>query len=86
MKPSKLKIKIKNQSYNVIIGQNLIKNFSEILSANSIDFKKCLLVVDNKVPKKFLKKITFTLKKKKNLFIFLIQAKSIKTKKVSINY
>ena len=54
MKPSKLKIKIKNQSYNVIIGQNLIKNFSEILSANSIDFKKCLLVVDNKVPKKFL--------------------------------
>jgi len=34
MKPSKLKIKIKNQSYNVIIGQNLIKNLSDILSAN----------------------------------------------------
>ena len=84
MKPSKLKIKIKNQSYNVIIGQNLIKNFSEILSANSIDFKKCLLVVDNKVPKKFLKKITFTLKKKKK-FIYLFNSSEINKNQKSIN-
>ena len=69
MKPSKLKIKIKNQSYNVIIGQNLIKNLSKILNANSIDFKKCLLVVDNKIPKKFLKKIVFTLKEKKKIYL-----------------
>ena len=86
MKPSKLKIKIKNQSYNVVIGPNLIRNFSKILNDNLINFKKCLLVIDNKVPKNYLKKIISVLKKKKNLLIFLIQAKSIKTKKVSINY
>ena len=81
MKPSKLKIKIKNQSYNVIIGQNLIKNFSEILSANSIDFKKCLLVVDNKIPKKFLKKIVSTLKKKKIYLSFQLKRNQQKSKK-----
>jgi len=52
MKVSKLKIKTKNQSYNVIVGSNIIKNLSKIFNDNSINFKKCLLVIDNKVPNK----------------------------------
>ena len=82
MSTSKLKIKTKNQSYNVIIGNNLIKNLLKILNDNLINFNKCLLVIDNKVPKKFIIKINFYLKKKKNLFIFLIQVKLIKTRKL----
>ena len=38
MKASKLIIKTKNQSYNVIVGSNIIKNLSKILNDNSISF------------------------------------------------
>ena len=47
-------VKTKTQSYNIIIGNNLIKNLSKILKDNSMNFKKCLLVIDKKVPKKNL--------------------------------
>ena len=71
MKVSKLKIKTKNRSYNVIIGSNIIKNLSKIFNDNSINFKKCLLVIDNKVPNKFIKKIKYNLKRKKKItYIF----------------
>ena len=82
MSASKLKIKTKNQSYNVIVGSNLIKNLLKILNDNLINFNKCLLVIDNKVPKKFIIKINSLFKKKKNLFIFLIQVKLTKTRKL----
>ena len=57
MNTSKLRIKTKNQSYNVIVGNNLIKNLLKILNDNLINFNKCLLVIDNKVPNKFIIKI-----------------------------
>ena len=79
---SKIRIRTKNQSYNVIVGNNLIKDLLKILKNNSISFNKCLLVIDNKVPKKFINKINFLLKKKINLPILLIQVKLIKTKKL----
>ena len=44
---SKIKINIKNQNYNVLIGNNLLKNTIKILIVNSIDFSICLLVIDN---------------------------------------
>ena len=68
---SKIKIRTKNQSYNVIIGNDLIKNLQKILKDNLIDFNKCLFVIDSKVPKKFLKKINLLFKKKNNFkYIF----------------
>ena len=79
---SKIRIRTKNQSYNVIVGNNLIKDLLKILKNNSISFNKCLLVIDNKVPKKFINKINFLLKKKINLSTFLIQVKLIKVKKL----
>ena len=82
MNASKLRIKTKNQSYNVIVGNNLIKDLLKILNENLINFNKCLLVIDNKVPKKLIIKINFLLKKKKNFFIFLIQVKLIKTREL----
>ena len=68
---SKIKIKTKNQSYNIIVGNDLTKNLQKILKDNFINFNKCLFVIDSKVPKKFLRKINLLLKKKNNLiYIF----------------
>jgi len=69
MNSSKLRIKTKNQSYNIIVGNNLIKNLLKILNDNLINFNKCLLVIDNKVPKKLIIKINSLLKKKKKNFL-----------------
>ena len=66
MSQFKLKIKTKNQSYNVFVGKNLLK----ILNKSFINFNKCLLVIDNKVPKKFIKKINFLLKKKRKIYLY----------------
>ena len=82
MNHSVIRIKTKNQSYNVVVGNNVIKNLNKILKINSINFNKCLLIVDSKVPKKFVKKINSLLKKKKKLNTILIQVKSIKVKKL----
>ena len=57
MKPIKLKIETKTQKYPIIIGSNLISNFSKIIKSNSLIFNQCLLVVDKNVPKKFITKI-----------------------------
>ena len=70
MKITKLKIKTKNRFYNIIIGNNLIKKLSKIITDDSINFEKCLLVIDNKVPKKLIKQIILSLKKKKKIIYF----------------
>jgi len=57
MKPIKLKIKTKTHEYPIIIGSYLVSNISNIFKKNSIQFKKCLLVVDKNIPKKIFLKI-----------------------------
>ena len=84
MKISKLKISTKNQSYNVIVGNNLIKNLLKILKYSSIDFNKCLLVVDKKVPKKFSKQILSSLKRKKK-FTYYFNSKEINKNQKTVN-
>tara|TARA_B100000686_G_scaffold343439_1_gene424286 strand:+ start:1121 stop:2221 length:1101 start_codon:yes stop_codon:yes gene_type:complete len=79
-----LKIKTKSKTYNVIIGRNLLKNFSRILNNNLISFDKCLLLVDNKVPKKILKKINFSLIGKKKI-TFFFKSSEINKNQNSIN-
>ena len=69
MSQFKLTIKTKNQSYNVFVGNNLIKNLLKILNSNFIDFNKCLLVIDNKIPKKLIIKINSLFKKKKKIYL-----------------
>ena len=66
MKPIKLIIKTKSETYPIIIGNNLVKNISQIFKKNSIKFNQCLLVIDKKVPKKIVSTITKSLKRKKN--------------------
>ena len=59
MSQIKLNIKTKTQKYPILIGKKLSANISQIIRSNSINFNRCLLVIDSNVPKKFV----FTIKK-----------------------
>ena len=63
MKPIKLIVKTNSERYPIIIGRNLISNLSRIFKTNSINFKKCLLVLDKNIPNKYVKQISRSLKK-----------------------
>ncbi len=65
MKIIKLNVKTKSDNYPIIIGSNIISNLSLYLNKNSINFSQCLLIIDEKVPKKMISKIIKSLKKKK---------------------
>ncbi len=79
MKPIKLKIETNTQKYPIIIGSNLITNFSKIIKNNSLIFNQCLLVVDKNVPKKFITKIKNSLKKKKIYICFFSASEANKS-------
>ena len=71
MKPIKLRVNTKLESYPIIIGSNLIQNLNLYLKKNSINFNQCLLVIDENVPSKMIFKIEKSLKKKKiSRFVF----------------
>ena len=79
-----IKIKTKNQSYNVHVGNNLIYNFKKILKNDSIKFDKCLLVIDRNVPKKKLKKIKLLLKDNKK-FEYNFKSSEVNKNQKTIN-
>ena len=64
MNSIKLQVKTNNQKYPIIIGNNIISKFNEILKKNSIEFNQCLFIVDSNVPKKLTKKILKLFSKK----------------------
>ena len=78
MKQIRLNIKTKTEKYPIIIGSNLTSSLLKIFKSNSIDFDKCLIVVDKNVPKKFVSNIKKSLKKKRFCVIFLKLVKKIK--------
>ena len=63
MKPIRLIVKTNSEKYPIIIGNDLLSKLSKIFKKNSINFKKCLLVIDNNVPNKFIKQISKSLNK-----------------------
>jgi len=73
MKQTKLNIVTKTEKYPIIIGSNLISSVSKIFKLNSIDFNKCLIVVDKNVPKKFISNIKRSLKSK-NIYVIFFNA------------
>ena len=64
MKQTRLNIITKTEKYPIIIGSKLTSRVSKILKSNSINFDKCLIVVDKNVPKKFVSNIKKSLKNK----------------------
>ena len=84
MKPIKLNIKTKSEKYPIIIGTNILKDLAVHAKKNSIDFNKCLLVIDKNVPTKMISKITKSLKKKQIFkFIFNSNEKNKNLKNVN---
>jgi len=73
MKQTKLNIVTKTEKYPIIIGSNLTSSVSKIFKSNSIDFDKCLIVVDKNVPKKFVSNIKKSLKNK-SIFVLFFNA------------
>ena len=65
MKPIKLIVKTKSETYPIIIGSNIVKDLSKILNNNFITFDKCLLIIDKKVPNKMISRVTKSLRNKK---------------------
>jgi len=83
MKPIKLIVKTKSENYPIIIGSNLIKDLASHLKKNSINFNKCLLIIDDKVPRKMISKLTRSLKGKKvSKFLFKANEKNKNYKNV----
>ncbi len=65
MKSKIIKVKTKSKNYEVHIGTNLIQKLNNILMKNKLLFSKCLIVIDNKIPKKFRTLLSRNLKNQK---------------------
>ena len=84
MKIIKLKIKTKSQNYPIIIGSNLISNISKLVKNNSVNFKKCLLIVDKNISRKIISKIKKSLIRKK-LYVYYFQASEVNKNQNKVN-
>ncbi|PDH21552.1 MAG: 3-dehydroquinate synthase [Pelagibacterales bacterium MED-G42] len=84
MKLINLKVNTKNNNYSIIIGSSLLSNFFKIIKNHSIDFKKCLLVVDKNISKNIVKELISSLKKKK-IFIHYLKASEINKDQKNVN-
>ena len=86
MKTIKLIVNTKSETYPIFIGSKLVTKLLRILKQNSINFNKCLFVIDKKVPKKMISKINQSMKNKKCFKYFLLLKKKIKIKKMLTIY
>ena len=66
-----LPINTKSKKYKIYIGHNIISSLNKIIKKEKIIFKKILFVVDNKVPKIFLKKIKSKINSEKKINLFI---------------
>ena len=84
MKKIKLKVVTKNNNYPIIIGSGISKNIPKLLNENSINFSKCLLIIDKKIPSIFIKKIIDSFHNKKIISFFFNASEKNKNQK-SVN-
>ena len=84
MKPIQLRVQTKSNNYQIIIGSNLITKLSAIFKKNSLDFKKCLLVVDRNISKKIILNIKKSLSNK-DIHIFNFNASEKNKNQNSVN-
>ena len=88
MKKTKIVVNTKTKKYSIFIGSGILNNSANIFKKNKIKIKKCLIVVDKKIPKKNL----LILKKQissKNIFIYYFSPseknKSLKSINIILN-
>ena len=86
MKIKKLSVNTYSQNYRILIGSNLISKLSVLLKKNSINFKKCLLLVDKNIPKNYVSKIKNSLSNKnREIHISFIRATESNKNQKNIN-
>ena len=84
MKTNKLSVNTVSQKYPIIIGSGIIADLDKILTKNSIRFDKCLIIIDNKVPKYFVKKILKSITDS-NKYIYYFKSSELNKDISSIN-
>ena len=65
-----LLINTKSKSYKIYIGNNILSQFNKIIKKEKIYFKKSLIIVDKKIPKKSFLKINSKIKCEKKIVFF----------------
>ena len=84
MKPIKLIIKTNSEQYPIIIGHNLINNLPIFFKNHLLPSNKFLLIIDKKVPKRFISIVEKSLKKVKiHKFFFNANEKNKSQKSVN---
>ena len=84
MNTVKLQINTKDHKYPIFIGSGLLNKLSKLLKNCSIKFNKCLLVVDNKVPKTLVNKILKSLPKKQTI-VYIFKANELNKNQINVN-
>jgi len=84
MNTIKLQVNTKSNKYPIFIGSKLITKLSKLLKNCSIKFTKCLLVVDNKVPKTLVNKILKSLPKKQTI-VYTFRASELNKNQINVN-
>ena len=69
----KLQVKAEGKKYPIFIGNNILNKLQRLLKENLISFNQCLIVADNKVPKKLIIQVLNSFPKKK-IFIHYFTA------------
>ena len=80
----KLRVKTNNQQYPIIIGNGAANKIKKLLKENSINFNQCLIVIDNKIPKKIIKKILSFLPKR-NITTYYFRSSELNKNQNSVN-
>lgn len=69
-----IKIKVANNSYPIVLGNNILKNFYQFYFRYCTHSKKILFVSNSQIPDKYLKTIRASLPKKINHYSLMIPA------------
>ena len=65
MKVNKLKIRISDSKYEIIIGQKILKNSHKYIKSICPNVKKIALVIDKNIPQSFVNTLKKSLKRYK---------------------
>ena len=84
MKIKRLLVSTNQEKYPIFIGPGLISNLKNIIKNQSIDFIKCLIVIDRNVPKKKKNIIRKKLSNKK-VYIYYIEANEKNKNQKTVN-
>ena len=76
MKLTEIKVKNPDSNYSIFIGFGILKILSRRINSLCPNAKKIGLVIDKKVPEKFVKNIKNQLKKYKIMFLNIPQMKN----------